>query len=347
MLGALGLREAGFGAPDRPRSARLVDRARRRGAAAAGPRQLRARRRRVARRWPRAARPAAPTLAVLATSREPLGLTGETLLPLTPLPLPGHGPTRAGYAGGPAVRRPGRRRAARLRPRRGNRAASSRICAALDGLPLAIELAAARLRQFPVVEVAARLPARPVPVAVPRRPHRRGPPPHAARGRRVELGPARPDGAAARQRGSRCSPAARRSPAVEAVCGPAASSDVLAEPRRQVARRDRRRARTGCWRRSGSSAPSSSRRPARRTEPGARTPRYHLDLPARPIRTCAGPSSSTGWPGSTPSTTTSTAALRWAVERRPPTGVPAGRRAVGVLVAAAARHAAVVPRRPR
>lgn len=90
---------------------------------------------------------AAPHLHVLATSREPLGLTGETLLPLEPL------------AADPAVRL-FEDRAAAVRPGYvlGDHASDvAKLCAALDGLPLAIELAAARLREFDVTELAARL----------------------------------------------------------------------------------------------------------------------------------------------------------------------------------------------
>jgi predicted ATPase/DNA-binding SARP family transcriptional activator len=89
-----------------------------------------------------------PDVRVLATSREPLRLTGETLLSLAPLDDPA------------AVRLFGERAAA-VRPGfrvdDGNRAAVAEICAALDGIPLAIELAAARLRQFSAGEIAARL----------------------------------------------------------------------------------------------------------------------------------------------------------------------------------------------
>lgn len=92
-----------------------------------------------------------PGVRVLATSREPLGLTGEALYPVAPL------------ATGDAVRLLTERgRAARpdfaITP--ANRAAVHEICARLDGLPLAIELAAARLRSMTPGELAARLDAR-------------------------------------------------------------------------------------------------------------------------------------------------------------------------------------------
>ena len=89
---------------------------------------------------------ACPGVRVVATSREPLAITGETLLPLAPLP--------------DAVRLFAERAAA-VRPgfvvESTNAATVETICADLDGLPLAIELAAARLRQFGVDTLARRL----------------------------------------------------------------------------------------------------------------------------------------------------------------------------------------------
>jgi predicted ATPase/DNA-binding SARP family transcriptional activator len=101
-----------------------------------------------------------PDLRVLATSREPLGITGETLWPVEPLALPppdADADTAARY---PAVRLLADRAAAvrsgfAVRP--DNAAAVVRICRALDGMPLAIELAAARLRSMTAEQVAARL----------------------------------------------------------------------------------------------------------------------------------------------------------------------------------------------
>lgn len=87
---------------------------------------------------------ACPRLAVLATSREPLGLTGELLVPLEPLP---EGPAVALFA----------ERAAAVRPGFVAGPEVAEVCRLLDGLPLAIELAAVRLRQFDVAELAAQL----------------------------------------------------------------------------------------------------------------------------------------------------------------------------------------------
>ncbi|MEV4823724.1 BTAD domain-containing putative transcriptional regulator [Micromonospora sp. NPDC049274] len=101
-----------------------------------------------------------PALRVLATSREPLGLAGEALCPLSGLTLPP--PDRSTEdADDYAAVRLFVQRAADVAPgftvTPANVDVVLRICRTLDGLPLAIELAAARLRALPVAEVAARL----------------------------------------------------------------------------------------------------------------------------------------------------------------------------------------------
>jgi predicted ATPase/DNA-binding SARP family transcriptional activator len=89
-----------------------------------------------------------PRVRILATSREPLRITGEALWPLSPL------------AEEAAVQLLGDRATA-VRPGfrvdDSNAAAVSRICQALDGMPLAIELAAARLRVLSPGQLAERL----------------------------------------------------------------------------------------------------------------------------------------------------------------------------------------------
>ncbi|MEV5706461.1 BTAD domain-containing putative transcriptional regulator [Actinoallomurus sp. NPDC052274] len=103
---------------------------------------------------------ACPGLRVLATSREALGITGEALCPLAPLAAPPPGADPADALAYPAVRLFADRAAA-VRPGleldAPTVAVMARVCDALDGLPLAIELAAARLRTLTVEEVAARL----------------------------------------------------------------------------------------------------------------------------------------------------------------------------------------------
>ena len=90
-------------------------------------------------------------LAILATSRTALGLRAEREYPVPPLPLPtGSGTASvAEAAASPAVAL-FVDRARAVRPgfalTKGNAAAVAEICRCLDGLPLAIELAAARTR---------------------------------------------------------------------------------------------------------------------------------------------------------------------------------------------------------
>jgi predicted ATPase len=100
---------------------------------------------------------ACPGVRILATSREPLGLAGEIIFPLAGLATSGPGEQEARSD---AVRLLADRVAAArggiaLRPAELPRAAE--LCRRLDGLPLALELAAARLRALPLAEVMSRL----------------------------------------------------------------------------------------------------------------------------------------------------------------------------------------------
>ncbi|MGX1565331.1 BTAD domain-containing putative transcriptional regulator [Streptomyces sp. NPDC055506] len=88
-----------------------------------------------------------PGLTVLATSREPLGVPGELLRPVEPLPEP---VALRLLADRGAVARPGFRV-------QDDPEACAEICRRLDGLPLAIELAAARLRMLTPRQIADRL----------------------------------------------------------------------------------------------------------------------------------------------------------------------------------------------
>ncbi|WP_367133954.1 BTAD domain-containing putative transcriptional regulator [Saccharothrix sp. HUAS TT1] len=99
-------------------------------------------------------------LRVLATSREPLGITGEALWQVEPLALPAPDADPDRIEGSPAVRLLRDRAAAVRRDLVVDAAALStmaRVCQALDGMPLAIELAAARLRTMSLEQVADRL----------------------------------------------------------------------------------------------------------------------------------------------------------------------------------------------
>ncbi|MFC8196075.1 BTAD domain-containing putative transcriptional regulator [Streptomyces sp. NPDC057298] len=88
-----------------------------------------------------------PGLTVLATSREPLGVPGELLRPVEPLPEPYALKLLADRG---AAARPGFRI-------EDDPEAAAEICRRLDGLPLAIELAAARLRMLTPRQIADRL----------------------------------------------------------------------------------------------------------------------------------------------------------------------------------------------
>jgi predicted ATPase/DNA-binding SARP family transcriptional activator len=98
----------------------------------------------------------APGLRVLATSREPLGVPGEAVCPVPPLALPAESADVVAAVRTPAVRlfldrasaaRPG------VGPAGAPVAVIGRVCRELDGLPLAIELAAARTSTLSVEEV--------------------------------------------------------------------------------------------------------------------------------------------------------------------------------------------------
>ncbi|MFY9927511.1 MAG: AAA family ATPase [Streptosporangiaceae bacterium] len=122
----------------------------------------------------------APGLRLLATSREPLSVAAETIWRVPPLSVApaGTGPagntepagnTGAAEGTGPAGGDATRYEAVRLFAERaaaswpgfavgpGNAAAVASICRALDGMPLAIELAAAWVRALPVDQIRARL----------------------------------------------------------------------------------------------------------------------------------------------------------------------------------------------
>ncbi|MCP2243858.1 BTAD domain-containing putative transcriptional regulator [Lentzea aerocolonigenes] len=86
-----------------------------------------------------------PRLRILATSREPLSITGEALWPVEPLALPA------------AVQLLRDRAIAVRKDLAVDERTLERVCTALDGMPLAIELAAARLRTMSVDQLADRL----------------------------------------------------------------------------------------------------------------------------------------------------------------------------------------------
>ncbi len=95
----------------------------------------------------------AGSLTVLATSRSPIGSSDETVYPLAPLRTSEHDQAAAVQLFFDRARSaaPGVSLAA------GDGELAARICRRLDGLPLAIELAAARMRHLPLPELADRL----------------------------------------------------------------------------------------------------------------------------------------------------------------------------------------------
>jgi predicted ATPase/DNA-binding SARP family transcriptional activator len=101
-----------------------------------------------------------PQLRLLTTSREPLAITGEALCHLGPLDVPTGTPEPAEAARADAVRLFADR-AAGVRPGfvvdDTTVAAVVEICWRLDGMPLALELAAAKLRSMSVDQIARRL----------------------------------------------------------------------------------------------------------------------------------------------------------------------------------------------
>ncbi|MDP4506946.1 ATP-binding protein [Nonomuraea turcica] len=112
----------------------------------------------------------APALHVLATSRQTLGVEGEHVLAVPPLPVPDPArlPSTAALARCESVRlllartmRPTTPRAPGGEPgfvlTTANRRAVATLCTRLEGIPLAIELAAARLGELPLEQVAGQL----------------------------------------------------------------------------------------------------------------------------------------------------------------------------------------------
>jgi predicted ATPase len=105
---------------------------------------------------------AAAGAVVLATSRVVLRLSGEHEFPVPPLPVPPAGAGRDAvelqvYASVALFAERAHAAAPDFELTAGNTAAVAEICRRLDGLPLAIELAAARVRLLPPQTLAARL----------------------------------------------------------------------------------------------------------------------------------------------------------------------------------------------
>jgi predicted ATPase/DNA-binding CsgD family transcriptional regulator len=89
---------------------------------------------------------AAPEVTVLATSRQPFDAPGEHTFPVAPLPIEADAVEL--FAQRAAAAAPG------FAVTAANRADVIRLCRRLNGMPLAIELAAVRLRALPLAELA-------------------------------------------------------------------------------------------------------------------------------------------------------------------------------------------------
>ncbi|WKN61430.1 protein kinase [Rhodococcus opacus] len=104
-----------------------------------------------------------PQLRVMATSREPLGVPGESVLRVPPLAVPdlrNHEPSTRGMPQYDAVRLFADRASTAVPTFEitdDNRMTVARICQRLDGLPLPIELAAVRLRALSAEQILDRL----------------------------------------------------------------------------------------------------------------------------------------------------------------------------------------------
>ena len=108
-----------------------------------------------------------PALTILVTSRQPLYVSGESVLPVAPLAVPDL-PDAHTNAAAYAKNLPASESAAllldrvqtvapRFRLTERNAPDVARICCQLDGLPLALELAAARFRSLSPADITARL----------------------------------------------------------------------------------------------------------------------------------------------------------------------------------------------
>jgi non-specific serine/threonine protein kinase len=103
---------------------------------------------------------AAPGVGILASSREALRVPGEQVVPILPLPVPGHGERLEALASLTAVRlfvaraqshKPSFELNEREAP------AVAQLVRRLEGIPLALELAAARVRSMSVADINKRL----------------------------------------------------------------------------------------------------------------------------------------------------------------------------------------------
>jgi predicted ATPase/class 3 adenylate cyclase len=103
---------------------------------------------------------AAPKVRIVASSREALRVTGESVYPVLPLPVPGRGASLRALQQSTAVRLFVERAQARnpaFALTESDAGSVAELVAQLEGIPLALELAAARVRSMSVAEIALNL----------------------------------------------------------------------------------------------------------------------------------------------------------------------------------------------
>jgi len=103
---------------------------------------------------------ACPSMTVLATGREGLGVRGERMMMVRSLPLPGEGAATEEILAADAVQlftERAEQAGGQFELDEETAATIAQLCRRLDGIPLAIELAAARTRMMSPHEIAARL----------------------------------------------------------------------------------------------------------------------------------------------------------------------------------------------
>jgi len=267
---------------------------------------------------------AAPGLTVLATSRAPLRLSGEQEYPLAPLPLPRPEELAADPGGNDALALFADRAAA-VDPQFvlsvDNAPMVAEVVARLDGLPLAIELAAARLRLFPLEELARRLsPALPqLSGGRSTTPPGSGPSgtplPGAMSCSASPIG--RSCGAWESSRAASPSRPPRRSPRVHPSRTSRRASPPWWRPACSVGRWDQANRATGCWRRSATMPWNSWGQLATTRTPALATPVSTRAWWNRPSPSSPAPTRRAGWSGWRPSTPTSR--RRWPGPARPAT----------------------------
>ena len=267
---------------------------------------------------------AAPELTVLATSRAPLRLSGEQEYPLVPLPLPRPDELAADPAGNDALALFADRAAA-VDPHFvlsvDNAPVVAEVVARLDGLPLAIELAAARLRLFPLQELARRLsPALPQ-LSGGRSTTLPGSGPCGTRSPGAMTYSAPPTGRSCgaweSSRAASPSRPPRRSPRVHPCRTSRRASPPWWRPACSAGRWDQANRATGCWRRSATMPWNSWGPLARTRRPVVATPASTRAWWNRPSPSSPASTRRAGWSGCRPSTPTSR--RRWPGPARPAT----------------------------